>query len=175
MIRITRTQEEIIAISFNGEELQSNGREKWYLPKELVGDEIINHLPENIIFKICDLNNNVGFVKIPFYIQKISENIVFVNFKDSLHRDLWHGNIDLDSYLKAKIKVINMRAEEFGDISLDQHVDDGDTIHLFFSTKIRAETINLAIILAEQMIAEIENAVKILINMENQDTTKVSL
>jgi hypothetical protein len=96
MIRITRTQEEIIAISFNGEELQSNGREKWYLPKELVGDEIINHLPENIIFKICDLNNNVGFVKIPFYIQKISENIVFVNFKDSLHRDLWHGNIDLD-------------------------------------------------------------------------------
>jgi hypothetical protein len=175
MIRITRTYDEIIAISFNGEDLQSNGKEKWYLPKELVGDEIINHLPENIIFKICDHNKRLGRVEIPIYIQKISENIVFVNFKDSLHRDLWDDNINLDSYLKAKKKVIKMRAEEFGDISLDQYVDDGNTVHFFFSTKIRAETINLAIILAEQMITEIENAVKILVNMENQDHMKISL
>jgi hypothetical protein len=175
MIRITRTYDEIIAITFNGEELQSNGREKWYLPKGLVGDEIINHLPENTIFKICDHNKRLGRVEIPIYIQKISENIVFVNFKDSLHRDLWHGNINLDSYLMAKKKVIKMRAKEFGDISLDHYVDDGDTIHLFFSTKIEAETINLAILLAEQMITEIEDAVKILVDMEDQDNMEISL
>ena len=160
MIRITRTHDEIIAISFNGEELQSNGGEKWYLPIELIGDEIINHLPENIIFKICDYNRRLGRVEIHIYIQKISENIVFVNFEDSFHRDLWDNNINLDSYLKAKKKVIKMRAKEFGDISLDRYADDGNTIHLFFSTKIKAETINLAITLAEQMLTEIENAVE---------------
>ena len=35
------------------------------------------------------------------------------------------------------------------------------------STKIRADTINLAIIIAEQMIAEIESAIEIFHGMEN--------
>jgi hypothetical protein len=177
MIRITRTHDEIIAISFNGEDLQSDGGERWYLPKGLVGDEIINHLPENIIFEIISHNENqrIGRAKIPIYIQKITENIVLVNFEDSVNRTTWNGSIDLNSYVQTKKKIIEGRAKEFGDISLELYEDDGNWFHLFYLTKIKADTINLAIILAEQMIAEIESAVEILLEMENnKDNTELS-
>ena len=169
MIRITRTHDEIISISFNGEELQSDGGQKWYLPKRLVGDEIINHLPKNIFFRICAHNENqrIGRTKIPIYIHRISENIVQVNFEDSMNRNRWNGKINLNSYIKTKKMIIEARAKEFGDISLDLFEDDGNWIHLFFSTKMRADTISLAIIIAEQMITEIESAVEILLEMEN--------
>ncbi|MGD9211601.1 MAG: hypothetical protein PVI90_12525 [Desulfobacteraceae bacterium] len=162
MIRITRTNDEIVAISFNGEDLQSDGGERWYLPKGLVGDEIVNHLPANIIFEICSHNENqkIGRGNIPIYIEKISENVVMVNFEDSTNRDTWEGVFDLKAYMETKKNIIKNRAEEAGDIFLDQYEDDGTWIHLFFSTQIRANTINLAIIQAEQMIAEIESAVE---------------
>ena len=162
MIRITRTNDEIVAISFNGEDLQSDGGERWYLHKGLVGDEIVNHLPANIIFEICNHNENqkIGRGKIPIYIQKISENIVMVNFEDSINRDVWNSEFDLKAYMETKKNIIKKRAEETGDIFLNQYDDDGTWIHLFFSTKIMANTINVAIILAEQMIAEIESAVE---------------
>lgn len=169
MIRITRTYNEIISISFNGEELQSDGGQRWYLPKRLVGDEIINHLPKNIFFIICNHNESQrnGRAKIPIYIQKISENIVQVNFEDTINRNTWNGKINLTSYIKTKKMIIEAYSKEFGDISLDLFDDDENWIYLFFSTKIRADTINLAIIIAEQMIAEIESAIEIFHGMEN--------
>jgi hypothetical protein len=169
MIRITRTYNEIISISFNGEELQSDGGQRWYLPKRLVGDEIINHLPKNIFFKICNHNESQrnGRAKIPIYIQKISENIVQVNFEDTINRNTWNGKINLTSYIKTKKMIIEAYSKEFGDISLDLFEDDENWIYLFFSTKIRVDTISLAIIIAEQMIAEIESAVEIFHGMEN--------
>ena len=162
MIRITRTNDEIVAISFNGEELHSDGRERWYLPKSLIGDEIVNHLPADIIFEICHHPENqaIGIETIPIYIQKISNNIVLVSFEESNHRDGWVGELDLNCYMETKKKVIQHRAEEVGDISLNQYKDDGTWIHLFFSTKIMATTINLVLIQAEQMMTEIENAVE---------------
>lgn len=169
MIRITRTYNEIISISFNGEELQSDGGQRWYLPKRLVGDEIINHLPKNIFFIICNHNESRrnGRAKIPIYIQKISENIVQVNFEDTINRNTWNGKINLTSYIKTKKMIIEAYSKEFGDISLDLFEDDENWIYLFFSTKIRADTINLAIIIAEQIIAEIESAIEIFHGMEN--------
>jgi hypothetical protein len=169
MIRITRTQNEIIGISFNGEELQSDGGQRWYLPKRLVGDEIVNHLPKNIFFEICSHNENqrVRGINIPIYIQKISENVVQVNFEDSINRNRWSGKISLNSYVKTKKMIIEARAKEFGDISLDLFEDNRNWIYLFFSTTIKADTINLAIIMAEEMITEIERAVKIFLEMGN--------
>lgn len=160
MIRITRTHDEIVAISFNGEDLQSDGGEKWYLPKGLIGDEIVNHLPENTIFQICSHNepNENGRATIPIYIQKLSENIVLVNYENSASRDNWNGDIDFKTYMEAKKKAIKNRALQFEDIAMTLYEDDGNWIHLFFSTKIEAGTINLAIIQAEQMIAEIESS-----------------
>lgn len=168
MIRITRTHDEILAISFNGKDLQSDGSEKWFLPKGLIGDEIVNHLPDHIIFEICSHNDNqkIGRAQIPIYIQKLSENIVLVNYEDSQNRNAWDGSTDFKLYMEAKKKVIEYRAKEFGDIALNLYEDDGDWIHLFFSTKIQANTINLAIILAEQMITEVESAVEMLFEKE---------
>jgi hypothetical protein len=169
MIRITRTQNEIIGISFNGEELQSDGGQRWYLPKRLVGDEIVNHLPKNIFFEICSRNEDqrVKGINIPIYIQKISENIVQVNFEDLIDRNRWRRKISLHSYVKTKKMIIEARAKEFGDISLDLFEDNRNWIYLFFSTKINVDTISLAIIMAEEMIAEIESAVEIFLEMEN--------
>ncbi len=162
MIRITRTHDEIVAISFNGEDLQTDGGEKWYLPKGLIGNEIVNHLPDDTIFEICNQNENqtIGRATIPIHIQKFSETIVLVNFEDSCSRDSWNGDGNLKEYMETKKKVIQERAEEVGDISLNLYEDDGNWIHLFFASKIEANTINLAIILAEQMIAEIEDNVE---------------
>lgn len=161
MIRITRTNDEIVAISFNGEELHTDGGDRWYLPKKIVGDEIVDHLPEHIVFEVSGRieNRNIGEVTIPVYIQKISEAIVWVSYEDTGNQERWENPNEFRSYMEAKKAVIVERAAEEGDILLDAYEDNGTSIRLLFSTKIEANKVSLAISLAEQMIAEIEKAV----------------
>ena len=160
MIEITRSYEEIIAISFNGEDLRSDDGETWYLPKGLVGDEIVNHLPNDAIFEICSRVESEMIVldTIPIHIQKIADNKIKVNFEDSGTRKYWDGTIGFKPYMEAKKAIIEERSAELGDVSLDHYEDDGAWIHLSYSTEIETDKLTLAINLAEQVVAEVEGA-----------------
>ena len=168
MIKITRSHEEIIDIVFNGEELRSDDGETWYLPKGLVGEETINHLPNDAIFEICSHVESQMIVidTIPIHIQKISDNKVKVNFEDTGTRKYWDGVIGFKPYMEAKKAIVEERAAELDDVSLDHYEDDGAWIHLAYSTEIETDKLALAINLAEQVVAEIEGAAEMRLGAE---------
>ena len=52
MIEIDGELDEIRSIRIDGEALDSDDAETWYLPKGLIGEISVNQLPETAIFEI---------------------------------------------------------------------------------------------------------------------------
>ena len=53
MIDVDREFDEIHAIRIDGESLDSDDGETWFLPKALVRGLAVNDLPEDVVFEIC--------------------------------------------------------------------------------------------------------------------------
>ncbi|MHC4456997.1 MAG: hypothetical protein ACYS0I_07870 [Planctomycetota bacterium] len=168
MLKVTRDHEEIISISINDEDLRTDDTETWYLPKGLVGETVVNHLPEDAIFEVCSRVESSMIVldTIPIRIQKIGDSKVRVEFDDSGTRKYWDGTIGFKSFMEAKKAIVEERANEVGDVSIDHYEDDGAWIHLSYSAEIDAEKLGLSIQLAEQIVAEVEGAAEMRLGSE---------
>lgn len=160
MIEIIREHEEILSISLNGEDLQSDEGETWYLPKGLACDTAVNQLPEDAIFEVCSRVESSMIVldTIPFQIKKIGNNKVRVDFDDSGTRKYWDGIIGFKPYMEAKRAIVEDRASEVGDVIFENYDDDGAWIHLSYSAEIESDKLDMVIQLAEQIVSEIEGA-----------------
>ena len=160
MIEIIREHGEILSISLNGEDLQSDEGETWYLPKGLACDTAVNQLPEDAIFEVCSRVESSMIVldTIPFQIKKISNNKVRVDFDDSGTRKYWDGIIGFKPYMEGKRAIVEDRASEVGDVTFENYDDDGAWIHLSYSAEIESDKLDMVIQLAEQIVSEIEGA-----------------
>src|ERR1043165_3703115 len=135
MIEIDGEADEILNIRIDGEALHSDDGETWSLPKGLVSPEVLtNELPENVEFEICNRIENDVIVMdtIPIRIRRIGTNRVRLVFDDSGTRKYWDGRIGFKSYMEAKRAVVEDRAAEVHDLTLDGYEDDGAWIHLSY-------------------------------------------
>ncbi len=160
MIEMNRVHDEILSISLNGENLRSDDGETWFLPKGLVGDTAVNDLPNDAVFEVCSRIEDSVIVldTIPIRIQKVGDSTVRVDFDDSGTRKYWDGTIGFRPYMEAKKAIVEERAAEVCDVSLNHYEDDGAWIHLSYSAQIEADKLDLAIHLAEQIATEVEGA-----------------
>lgn len=160
MIEIDREDDGIQAIRIDGESLDLDDGETWFLPKGLIRDLAVNNLPENAIFEICNrVENSVVILDtIPIHLEKIGNDRVRLHFEDSGTRKYWDGAVGFKPYMQAKKTIVEERASKVSDISLDSYNDDGAWIHLVYSAEIGADKVITAIKLGEQIIAEIEGA-----------------
>lgn len=168
MIEISRVHDEILSISLNGEDLRSDGGETWFLPKGLVVDTAVNDLPDDAGFEVCSRIEDSVIVldTIPIRIQKVDDSTVRVDFDDSGTRKYWDGTIGFRPYMEAKKAIVEERAAEVGDVSLNHYEDDGAWIHLSYSAQIEADKLDLVIHLAEQITTEVEGAAEMRLGSE---------
>jgi hypothetical protein len=160
MIEIDREDDGIHAIRIDGETLDSDDGETCFLPKGLIRDLAVNDLPEGSSFAICNRveNSTVILDTIPIHLQKIGSNRVRLHFEDSGTRKYWDGAVGFKPYMEAKRAIVEERASEVGDVSLDSYDDDGAWIHLAYSAEIGVDKVITAVEAAEQTVAEIEGA-----------------
>jgi hypothetical protein len=168
MIEVDREFDEIHAIRIDGESLDSDDGETWFLPKGLIRGLAVNDLPENVMFEMCDRveNSVVVLDNIPIRLQRVSNNRVRLDFEDSGTRKYWDGAAGFKPYMEAKKAIVEERASEVGDLSLDDYEDDGAWIHLAYSGEIDADKVVTAVQLAEQIVAEIEGAAEMRLGAE---------
>src|SRR5437762_563918 len=121
MIEIEGEPDEILAIRIDGEALTSDDGETWFLPKGLVRDLVVNDLPECTSFEIClRIENGVVVLdNIPVHLQRIGPNRVRIDFDDSGTRKYWDGTVGFKPYMEAKKAIIEERAAEVHDVSLE--------------------------------------------------------
>jgi hypothetical protein len=160
MIDIERENGVVFAIRIDDQVLQGDDGETWLLPKSLIGDLSVADLPSDCVFEICEHAED-GFVQIdtiPIYLQAIDLNRLRLRFEDSGTRKYWDGVIGFKSYMEAKRAIIEERAQEVGDVTLDSYEDDGAWIHLAYSGEADAEKVQTGVQIAEQIVAEIEGS-----------------
>ncbi len=160
MIEVDGESDEILSIRVNGESLHSDDGETWFLPKGLIGDALVNQLPETAVFEICNHveDSIIMMDTIPIRVQRIGGNHVRLDFEDSGTRKYWDGTIGFKAYMEAKKGIVEERAAQVGDIALAGYEDDGAWIHLTYSAEAEVEKISTAVELAEQIVEEIEGA-----------------
>ncbi len=160
MIKISREHGEIIAITIDGEPLDSDDGEGWFLPKALIRDLTVDELPQDVTFEICDRieNSTIILSTIPTYLQRVGDGRIRLSFEDSGTRKYWDRDIGFKPYMEAKRAVVEDRQREMGDVLLDSYEDDGAWIHLAYSAEVNADKLITAVELAEQFVAEIEGA-----------------
>ena len=160
MIETDRDDDGTQAIRIDGESLDSDDGETWFLPKGLIRGLAVNDLPEDAIFGICNrFENHVVFLEtIPIHLQKVGNDRVRLRFEDSGTRKYWDGAVGFKPYMEAKKAIVEERASQVGDICLDSYDDDGAWIHLAYSAEVSTEKVIAAVELAEQTVAEIEGA-----------------
>jgi hypothetical protein len=168
MIEIDREQDEILAIKIDGESLDSDDGENWFLPKGLIGELAVNDLPDQAVFEICNrIENSVVMLDtIPIHLKKIGNNRVRLDFDDSGTRKYWDGTIGFKAYMEAKKAILEERETQMGDVSFDSYEDDGAWIHLAYSAEFDADKLLTAVELAEQIVAEIDGAAEMRLGTE---------
>ncbi len=168
MIDVDGESDDIQSIRVNGESLHSDDGETWYLPKGLIGEALVNQLPETVVFEICERieDSIIMMDTIPIRVQRIGDNRVRLDFEDSGTRKYWDGTIGFKAYMEAKKGIVEERATQVGDIALTGYEDDGAWIHLTYSTEAEVEKISTAVELAEQIVEEIEGAVEMRLGAE---------
>ncbi len=160
MIEIEQSDGEILSISVNGERLDSDDGEMWFLPKRLISNTPVDDLPLGVVFDICSefKGSTIILDSIPTHMQRTGNGTLHFHFEDSGTRKYWDGTIGFKPYMEAKRAVVQERAKEIGDITLEGYEDDGAWIHLQYSAAIQADNCGLAIQLAEQVVSEVEGA-----------------
>ncbi len=154
---------QIYSISINNIELEAGGDESFIVPKDLLRGIKLEEMPKNISFEICDKieDNVIHLSTIPFYISKTGINKARIFFEDFGTREYWDGDIGFKLYMETKKELIKEREKEIRDVIFESYDDDGNYIHLGFSTEIESETFDSIINYAEQIISEIGGSVEI--------------
>jgi len=168
MIEYSKDNDEIISVSINGENLDSDDGESWHTPKALLKGIKMNDLPEEISFALCEkIQDGVIFLdSIPVSLSKIGPDKVRLSFEDGGTRKYWNGKVGFSHYMETKKTIVEEREKEDGDIKLDSYDDDGAYIFMHYSTEIDCDTCDDAIQISEQIANEIDGATELRIGVE---------
>jgi hypothetical protein len=160
MLDIERDDDEILAITINGEAVDSQDGESWTVPKALLHNIPLNQLPLGVDFDICSsIQESVIMIDtIPMTLTRTGEGQAMVGFDDSGTRKYWDGAVGFKPYMEAKKAVVETRAKEIGDVIFESYEDDGAWISLRYSAQFNVDACRTAIELAEQLVGEIEGA-----------------
>jgi len=163
MLKVIEEHSEIVDIEVDGEKLHSDDGELWFIPKNLTHDIAISDLPENVDFQPCRFceDSFVHLDSIPLRIRRIAPDKVRVCFEDFGTRKYWDGKIGFKRYMEAKKAVVDDRQRQVGDVTFDNYDDDGAWIWLTYMSEIEADSLQIAIELAEQLVDEIEGATEL--------------
>ena len=169
MIEYSQDSGEVISVSINGENLDSDDGESWHTPKALLKGFKVNDLPDGFAFALCDkIQEGAIFLdSIPVSITKVSAGKLRLSFEDGGTRKYWDGKIGFSHYMETKKAIVEEREKEDGDIKLDSYDDDGAYIFMHFSTEIDCETCDEALQISEQITNEIEGAAELRIGVES--------
>jgi hypothetical protein len=163
MIEVESDEGEISAITINGERLDSDDGELWFLPKGLTAGLKVSDLPETVEFQPCQMREGSTVVldSIPMRIRRIAPNKAHVVFEDSGTRKYWDGDIGFKAWMEAKKATIEERQAEVGDVHFGSYDDDGAWIWLTFTADIETESVESLVQLAEQIVNEVEGAAEL--------------
>src|SRR5258708_38981083 len=134
MIEIKREDGDITDVRFSGQRLEWNDP-GWVLPKGLIGETAVNDLPEDEAFEICTSHEDgvIMIDTVPIQIQRIGDRRVRIEFNDSGTRKYWDGKVGFSTYMEAKKAIIQERAAEIHDLTLETDGDDGAGHHFTHS------------------------------------------
>ena len=148
LIEVDAQDDQVVAIRIGGEALRSDDGETWFLPKALISaDMLVNELPEHATFEICErIEGDVIMMgNIPIRITRIGPDRLRLDFEDAGSPKYWDGAVGFKPYMEAKKAVVEERAAQIGDLTLDQYEDDGAWIHLGYSAETDAERLQSAV------------------------------
>jgi hypothetical protein len=168
MIQTEEDSGEIIAITINGEHLDSDDDIVWTTPTALLRPHMVAELPVNVPFALCkEIHEGTIILEhLPTSICRIGPDKIRILFEDSGTRKYWDGKIGFAHYMETKREIIEERAREIKDIKFEDYQDDGAYIFLNFSAEISATSCDEVINIAEQIILEIEGATEIRIGVD---------
>lgn len=152
-------------VAVNGERLRTDDGETWYLPKRLLSGLRVDELPDFIDFMPCQWAED-GFVMVggaSLRLRRTGAGAVHVVFEDYDAREHWDDARGLESWMQVKRGVVSDREALLCDVLLESCDDDGDCVCLAYSADFEAETVELAVQLAEQVAAEVDGAVELLL------------
>ncbi|MCE5263696.1 MAG: hypothetical protein LLG97_09200 [Deltaproteobacteria bacterium] len=163
MIEIQDDHGEITAITLNGERLDSDDGEVWFLPKGLVAGLKVSELPETVAFEPCKFREDSTVVldSIPMRLKRIASDKIRVEFEDGGTRKYWDGDIGFKPWMESKRATVEERQTEVGDVQFESYDDDGAYIWLQYSAEFQADSVEAAIQLAEQIADEIDGAAEL--------------
>lgn len=163
MIEIHDDHGEIRSITINGETLDSDDGDVWFLPKGLIAGLKVSELPESVEFEPCKLREHSTVIldSIPMRIRRTAPNKVHVVFEDSGTRKYWDGVIGFKAWMESKKATVEEREKEVGDTHLESYDDDGAWISLIFTADIETDSVESAIQLAEQIVNEVDGAAEL--------------
>jgi hypothetical protein len=159
MIEIEREDGDITEVRFDGEPLEWDDS-GWILPKGLIEETTINDLPDGETFQICSSyeDNVIMLDTVPIRIRRIGDSRVRIHFDDSGTRKYWDGKVGFSLYMEAKKSIVDERAAEIHDLTLEDYEDDGAWIHLSYFAEIEVDKLITAVQIAEQIAGEVEGA-----------------
>ncbi len=163
MIEIQDAGGEITGITINGEALDSDDGEVWFLPKGLVAGLKVSDLPDTVAFEPCKSREDSAVIldSIPMNLKRIGPNKVRVEFEDGGTRKYWDGEIGFKAWMEAKRETVRERQKEVGDVAFESYDDDGAYIWLHYSSEIETESVESLIQLAEQIVNEVDGAAEL--------------
>lgn len=163
MIEVHDDHGEITSITINGEALDSDDGEVWFLPKGLVAGLKVSDLPDTVAFEPCKFREDSTVIldSIPMRLRQIAPNKVHVEFEDGGTRKYWDGDIGFKVWMEAKRATIEEREKEIGDIHFESYDDDGAYIWLIYSSEIETESVESLVQLAEQIVNEVDGAAEL--------------
>lgn len=151
----------IEALVINGQRYSCEEDNKFIIPKYALKKIKVSDLKDEIAIDICDdIQEGTIFLSTDaITINKIDEDKCKVFFESSGRRKYWDGSVGFKLYMETKKEIISERQKEIKDISLESYDDDGDYIFLHYSCIVIADSMELVIKQAEQIVKEIEGAV----------------
>ena len=163
MIEIRDDHGEITGITINGEALDSDDGEIWFLPKGLIPGLKVSDLPDSVVFEPCKHREDSMVIldTIPIRLRRLDSSKVHVEFEDGGTRKYWDGDVGFKVWMEAKRASIEEQEKEVGDIHFESYDDDGAYIWLTYSAEIETEYVESLVQLAEQIVDEVEGAAEL--------------
>lgn len=136
--------------------------------KKNLNDFPTTALKKELVIKVCDSFEETGYagnfemfasyLGTPYEISKIDDETILITFEESGRRKFWDGEIGYKYYMEAQKQAIEERAKQIGDVAFESYDDDGDYIHLYFSSRLKTNNLSSAMDFSDNLLVQIEKA-----------------
>lgn len=149
------------AIKIDGENLDSDDGDVWYLPKGLCGTLKTADLPEGIEFLLCKRAAEViELDSAPITIRREGARVL-ARVDETGTRKYWDGAVGFKLFMETRRQLVEERERELKDVKFEAFEDDGAWISFVWSMWLEAENLADLVRLSEQVVSEIDGAADI--------------